>query len=63
MDKTVRQRFKAIDGWDIYEQDNWGAIIPDFVAERRHKGYIERAIIEVEGTCSSKQEHIEQINR
>ena len=67
MYKTVRDRirvrFPAYEGWEIYEQDDWGAIKPDFVVERRNEGIIERAIIEVKSTCSSRQTHIDQINK
>lgn len=61
--QRIRARFPAKEGWIIYEQDDWGPIRPDFVVERRYDGSIERAIVEVKGTCSSRQDHVDQINR
>ncbi len=59
---NLRKRYPYDDGWVIRkldkERDN-----PDFVVDRRRKGYIERAIVEVIPDCYITQKHLEDLER
>ncbi len=60
---ALRRRYPAMEGWKIYAQDDWGEYRPDFVVERRHKGKIERVVVEVKADCVIAKKYINQLNR
>ena len=63
VNNNLRRRFPYQKGWQIYHQDPWKGIRPDFVVERKHRGSIQRIICEVKAESKIKKDHIDQINR
>lgn len=59
---SLRRRFPAEDGWEIFPQDQWDGYRPDYVVEKRMKGVLQRVVAEVKDTDCAQQDHIDQLN-
>ncbi len=62
MHKNLRAEFPAYKGWEIYRKDRWVGYEPDFTVERKVRGKIQRAIVEVKATCNISQAILNQLN-
>jgi len=60
--RNLRRKYPKYEGWEIYERDRWKGYEPDFVVERRRRGKIERAVVEVKLTCRVSTNHVTQLN-
>lgn len=60
--RNLRARYPAFEGWEIFERDRREGYEPDFVVERRRRGKIERAVVEVKATTRVAQSDIDQLN-
>ena len=60
--RNLRKRYPARRRWKIYDRDRWPTYEPDFVVERRSRGVIQRAVVEVKATCVVAQSDVDQLN-
>ncbi len=57
---NLRKRYPYDDGWIIRKLDR-EKNNPDFVVDRRRKGFVERAVVEVVPECEITEEHIKKL--